>query len=246
MTSSTKWFQAVVGALTAIVTSSFSAAPAAPETKPPVVFNTLSLNSTVSDIYYDLGNRQIKVSAGPTALSTIYKAPDSGSLTFYRLTPPTPPETAPTKVPLASVQLGDNGPYLLLMLRKKPGELSVRVIDNSWDSNPLLSSRVINASTRKTAVKVESDMAEIAPGEMHVFPPPGTPSDILELKIATLDENKWNLRILAPQALYPFTRNTFVIKEQTPSLECPAPDSLDIFTIVDATQPPPPPKPGAQ
>lgn len=207
--------------------------------KPPVTFNAVTLHQSIRDLFYDLGHKRIPVAAGPTALSRSYTAPADGSLVLYRLAPPAPPSTEPVKVPVAKLTLGDKGPYLLLFSDFVAGTLQVRVIDNSWETNPPLSSRIINASRRKTAVKLDGGMAELAPGELHTFAPPSKPIDVIDLKIATLDSAQWNLRVLAPQALYPSTRNTFIVKEQLPSLENPNPVDLDIFTIVDASQPPP-------
>lgn len=208
--------------------------------KPSVTFNAVSLHGSIRDLFYDLGRKRIPVAAGPTALSRSYTAPAGGSLVLYRLAPPIPPSTDPVKVPVANLTIGDKGPYLLLLSGSATGPLQVRVLDNSWETHPPLSSRVINASQRKAAVKLDTGLAELAPGELHTFAPPATPSDVIELKIATLDATKWNLRVLTPQALYPRTRNIFILKEQPSSLENPNPVDLDIFTIVDANQPPPP------
>lgn len=207
-----------------------------------VTFNTVTITGSIRDLFYDLGRKRISVAAGPTALSRAYTAPPDGPLALYRLAPPVPPSTEPVKVPVANLTLGDKGPYLLLFSGPVSDTLQVRVIDNSWENNPPLSSRVINASRRKAAVKLDAGTAELSPGEFHTFPPPAKPIDVIDLRIATLDSSRWNLRVLAPQALYPFTRNTFILKEQIPSLENPVPQDLDVFTIVDASQPPPPPK----
>ena len=211
-----------------------------PLPKPRVEFNTLAVAGGVNGLFYDLGKDRISVSAAPTALSPRYIAPETGSLQLYRLGPPTPPAEGPTKIPVANVPLTGPGPCILLFSGALPDRLAVRALDNSWEKNPLYSSRVINAARRRIAVKLDVGAAELAPGEIHVFAPPGKPSDVVDLKIATLDDSGWNLRSLTPQPLYPYTRNTFVIKEQIPTAERPDPVDVDIFTIVDASQPPVP------
>lgn len=215
--------------------------PSAP--KPPVIFNVVTLTGSLRDLFYDLNHKQVAVAAGPTALSFPYTAPEGGSVRFYRLAPPIPPSIEPIKVPMATVSIGNDGPYLMVFSGPLNEHMTVRVLDNSWETNPPLSSRVINASRRKTAIKLDSGMAELTPGEIHIFPPPANPSDVIELKIATLDETQWTLRMLAPQALFPYTRNIFIIKEQVATPENPNPVDLDVFSIVDSSQPPPPPKP---
>lgn len=216
------------------------AAQSPADEKPPIIFKALTLTGEVKGLYYDLDSKRIEIKGGPTGLSFPYTAPDNGSLALYRLQPPVPPATEPVRVPVTTVPVGDKGPYILLLSGPDLNNLNVRLLDNSWDNVPLLGSRVINASRRKSAVKVDANTAEIAPGEVHIFPPPAKPTDVIELKIATLDESRWTLRLLTPQALYPYTRNTFILKEQIPSLENPDPVDLDVFTIVDTSQPPAP------
>lgn len=234
--------RAMAAALLSVSASALFAQSPAPQ-KPPVTFSTVTITGNIRGLFYDIDRKQIPVAAGPTSMGGPYTAPASGVLHLYKLAPPVPPATEPVKVTVANLTLGDEGPYLLLFSGPVSENLQIRVLDNSWEKNPLLSSRVINTSRRKVAVKLDAGTAELAPGELHTFAPPAKPIDVIELKIATLDASNWNLRILTPQALYPYTRNTFILKEQIPSLENPTPEDLDIFSIVDASQPPPAPKP---
>lgn len=209
-----------------------------PSPKPRVEFTTLAVAGGVTGVFYDLGRERIAVSADPTALSRRYLAPETGSVQLYRLGPPVPPAEGPAKVPVASLSLTGKGPYILLFSGSSPDRLAVRALDNSWENNPLSSSRVINGARRRLAVKLDIGAAELAPGEIHVFAPPAKPSDVVDLKIATLDGAGWNLRSLTPQPLYPYTRNIFIIKEQIPTTTRPDPLDIDIFTIVDASPAP--------
>ncbi len=210
-----------------------------PHDKPaPILFTTLSLDGTLDGLHYDLGPRTVRLSANASYLSSPYQAPDDGRLRIYRHASATPGGKAPDKITVATIELPGPGPYLLLLRPGDAGTLNVRLVDNSWRENPPLSSRVINASARQTAVLVGTGMAEIAPGQLHTFSGPSAYTDVIDFKVATYENDAWTIRVLTPQALYPGTRNIFIIKDQSPSRERPDPKDLDVFKIVDTSQPP--------
>lgn len=206
------------------------------DTPIPVLFSTLSVENDIRGLFYDIGTNTIPVTANSNYLSSPYKAPPSGHVKLYRLKP-SGKNMEPEKVTVAELDLTSDGPFLVLF-RGRGENLHCDVLDNSWKANPLMSSRVINASKRKTAVQVGQSLAELEPGELHSYPAPEQLTDIVDFKVATQEDGKWTLRVLSPQAIYPGTRNIFVLKEQPPTLDRPQPKDLDVFRVIDATQPP--------
>lgn len=209
-----------------------------PSAEKPVIFHTLSIKGDIQGLYYDLGKKSILLTAGPTSLSQPYTSPAGGILKVYRLGPPDDSSgSEPTRIPVAEANIGKEGPYIVLFSGINDGPLQMRVIDDSWKVHPLGSSRVLNVSVRNTAVLLDKDTAELRTGQLHLFPPHAD-KDVVEFKVATYEDDQWIIRVLTPQAIYPNTRNTFIIKDQTPSRENPNPMGLDVFNIIDTNQPP--------
>lgn len=191
---------------------------------PPVLFRTQALSHAVNGIFYDNDKgRQVPVMAATGNLSAAYVCPVDGRVAFYREEPPVPPETKPGKVPVAEVQLGKGGPWLLLMTPVKAGginmaRMDVLVVNDSWEVHPVHTVRVFNFMKRRAraAVKIGGETVELAVGESHIFPYAANDNESW-MHVAALEEDGWVLRSSGPRATIAQTRSTVILSDAPPT-----------------------------
>jgi hypothetical protein len=235
-------FLAVAGTLFPIV----GRAQPAPVEPLPVKFRTLAIGNTVplAGLRYDYNRKPISILVGDTEPSSPYNASPSGLITFYRESPPVPPETKPRRIPVAEAQLGNDPMYwIVLVARIQSGVTTVTplVINESWDAHPHETVRVLNFSKRKVAVKLGETAVEMAPSESHIFPYPSGDSEIVTLQTATNDAGQWVLRMNSPQGIIHGTRASIVISDVEPSQWDPHPEGINVINMIDTMTPPPKP-----
>ncbi|HSH96366.1 MAG TPA: hypothetical protein VK968_19620 [Roseimicrobium sp.] len=215
-----------------------------PNSAVPVTFSTLALGRSISDLFYEDQGKPRPLQAQTGGLSQPYQRPKNGKLSIFRLAPPTPPATDPTRVPVASALLGNEGPYLVLLTtagedEAQPGSVTAEVLDDSWATHPLRTFRVINFSKRTTAVQLANANQVIPSRQAHVFPLQGEAYDF-DFKVAALENDGWILRVVSPQSIIPRTRATVIIADPIPTPLDPHPVDLNVFTFYDSSQPPKP------
>jgi len=217
-------------------------AQTSPDGLAPVTFSTLALGRSITDLFYEDQGKPRPLHAYAGGLSSPYQKPKNGKLSIFRLVPPTPPETEPKRVPVASALLGNEGPYLVLLTTAdenapQPGSVTAEVLDDSWATHPPMTFRVINFSKRNTAVQLANTNQIIPSRKSHIFPLQGKEYDF-DFKVAALEGNGWVLRIISPQSIIPRTRATVVISDPIPTPLDPHPVDLNVFTFYDSNQPP--------
>lgn len=204
----------------------------------PVTFRVLAVTNPITGLFYDLEKTKIELSASPGMLSSIYTRPSNGRLSIYRIVEYPDKSRPPQRVVVAEATIEDGGPHLVLLnLLDDGGRLQISVLDDSWTAHPENMIRVLNLSKRLTAVQLGRLHKEIAPGRSEFFPKEGRTS-VVKLKAASLEDGAWTLRTQLPQAIYPYCRQTFLIQDSNPSPENPVPMEINIYNIVDTTQPP--------
>lgn len=208
-----------------------------PAQKPtPVLFQTLALGRTVNGLFYELKGKAVPIQANTTTLSNLYETNADRSVAIFRLVPQPDPQIPPKRVPVATLKLGENHPYLLLFTgSSNPNDIVVRPIEDSWEIHPAGTFRVINHSRRGAAVRLGSENRVIASGESFVFATAGQGQDF-DFKLASWEEGTWVLRAQAPQSIIPRTRATIIISDPAPSPQDPNPTDLNFVTVFDGKQ----------
>jgi hypothetical protein len=215
-----------------------------------VLFRTLAVgnDAAFSGLFYDYKGKPVALNAGSNNLSTLLPSPPNGRLSLYRQTPPPAPGEPPGKVPVTEVLIGKEGPYLILLastpntippLNRKVIPL---VVDESVETHPLLAIRLFNFSKRRIAVQINSDAAELATADSHIFtPPPVTP--MIPFKVATQESSAWELRLSSQTPIIEQTRSIVVITDIEPTPERPNPVDIMTTTVFDDRPPPAKAKP---
>lgn len=215
-----------------------SEARAQPAPKPPVVFRLLALGETVSDVFYDLKAGPVSVLAGNSGFSSPYVAPEGGRVVFYRVLPPEKPELKPRQVPVAEIQIGEGGPYLVLMIvDPEAGTISTKVVDDSWAVHPVKTVRIFNFSRRLAMVKLGESVVELPTTQSHIFPYPD--GNQVWLQAATKENETWVLRVGGPQVTLPKARSTVVLIDQPPSIERKNPFAVLVRNFIEFEPTPP-------
>jgi hypothetical protein len=215
---------------------------AEPEAEPPpVTFRTLALGlESMSNVFYDLApGRPVSVAAANSGFSAPYVAPKSGLISIYRLIPPVPPETKPQRMPVAEARVGKGGPWLLLMVPslENPGQVGVRVVDDSWEVHPVTTMRIFNFSKRKAGIKIDENTFELPSGESQIVKYPPN-SDQVWLRAAMMDEQGWVVRVSGPQATIPKTRSTIILADGRPERDNPGTRGVTTSNLVDVAPAP--------
>lgn len=231
------------------------AQPTATDAKPPVTFRTFAVGDSLSALFYDDRGKPVAVSAG-NLFSHPYTAPEGGRLALYRLIPNADPQKPPHRVPVATVTLGDAGPYFVFLTAiHNPADpprprVEALVIDDSWEQHPEETIRVVNFSRVRVAVKIGDILSELASAEHRLFPYPMGEERKIRVQAAALTPDEgWVSRISGLKQFKRGARSTFVITDQMPPLREgpssrpvePIPGLLTLRNLIDTT--PPPPKP---
>lgn len=205
--------------------------------KPPVVFRTLALGAPVSGVFYDVKGAPIPVTAGGSGISSPYVAPEGGLVALYRLQPAEKAGEKPYRVPVAAIRIGEGGPYLVLMIVAENGDISAKVIEDSWTIHPVKTVRVFNFSRRRAMVKLADSIVELPTTESHVFPYPD--GNQVWLQAATKENETWVLRVGGPQAILPKARSTVVLIDQQPSIDRTNPRAVLVRNFIEFEPQPP-------
>jgi hypothetical protein len=213
---------------------------AQPEPKPPVTFRTLALGAPVAGVFYELEGKPVAVGAGSSGFSSSYVAPAAGRVGFYRLVPAERPEEKPRRVPVAEVQVGKGGPYLVLMIvDPETAAISTMLVEDSWETHPVKTARVFNFSRRRAMVKLAEEIVELPTTESHIFPYPD--GNQVWLQAATKENETWVLRVGGPQVTLPKARSTVVLIDQPPSIERRNPYAVLVRNFIEFEPAPPAP-----
>lgn len=213
---------------------------AQPEPKPPVTFRTLALGAAVSGVFYELKGKPIAVTAGSSGFSSPYIVPEGGRVMLYRLLPPEKPEEKSRRVPVGDVQIGEGGPYLVLMIAEpETSQISTMLIEDSWGTHPVKTVRVFNFSRRRAMVKLGEFVVELPTTQSHIFPYPD--GNQVWLQAATKENETWVLRVGGPQVTLPKARSTVVLIDQPVSIERKNPFAVLVRNFIEFEPEPPAP-----
>ena len=209
----------------------------------PVTFRAITVGDSVSALLYELSpGKIIPLSAGSSDLSQPYASPANGLVAFFREAPPEKPGEKAKRIPIAKAQLGNGGPYLVVLSLPPIGgngmSVETTVVDDSWTAHPTKTVRVFNFSKHRAVLQVESENKELATTESHIFPYPAGKGSIL-FKVALMEEQGWVLRANCPQGIIPNTRSTIIITDVAPTKDEPNPTDINIANVFDFSQPPP-------
>jgi len=207
---------------------------------PTSTFRTLSLGTSISDIFYDYNSNPVPISAGSSALSVPYKATVGEPIELYQLIPPPPGSSAaPKRESLASFTLEQEGPHLVLM-HYRPGTkpaLKIESLTDTWLEHPVGTIRVFNFSKRTAMVKVGDQVVTLSPGQSTVFNT--TSQTQVWLQAAVNENSQWTLRASSPQLTLPNSRSTAVLIDKEPSIELPNTNELLIRNYIERQRTPP-------
>lgn len=210
----------------------------------PARFRTIALGQPLPDLFYEIRGKSTPLSLGGGALSRWQDAPPGGTLSFYREEPASEPGKPPVRVTVAAVRFGSGSSHLVVLLSlinpaqpDAPPEVSALAIDDSFSQHPLGTVRAFNFSRRGAALKLDTAVAELQPGESKVVRYPADQST-LWFKVALREEAGWVLRGGSAIALIPGTRSLLVISDSQPASDDPRPTSVDVRNIIDTYQPP--------
>jgi hypothetical protein len=209
-----------------------------PSIPPPkaVLFQTLALGIPVSELFYDLKGKPVQIQAGVAELSRLYETDADRSVSIYRLVPSPDPATPPQRVTLAKLSLSENHPHLLLLTgAAKASDIKVNILEDSWKMHPEKTFRIINHSKRNIAVQLGAEERMISSGQDWVFLSIGAGYDF-DFKMASWEDGRWTLRVLAPQSILPRTRAFIVVSDPFPTPQDPNPVDLNMVTVFDAKQ----------
>lgn len=224
------------------------AQPAVPA-EPSVLFRTLALGEAIDGVFYDLApGKPVAISAARGGFSPPYESPRDGRVQIYRELPPVPPETKPRRVPVAEVQIGKGGPWLLMLVTSsdrrhgEPALMTAIAVDDSWDVHPVKTIRVINylKHRARAAVKIGESAVEVPTGESHIFPYPGGNEESW-VQVAVHEEEGWVMRASEPKATFPKTRSTLILSHAAPSPAEPDPRRVVISSLLEMAPKPPTP-----
>jgi hypothetical protein len=209
------------------------------EASSPRQFRVLAIGDPVplGGLLYDLNGKSVHLHASDVSLSTLYEAPKTDPLVLYREIPPPPPETKPRRVPVLSVDLGSRSPALLVLKATPSGTVTSKVIDDSWDSFPPQTVRVLSFSRRSTAAQIEGNNAELPPLGFHIFPYSSAKPRI-RVKVASLNGGTWKLQFNNSQAVLPGYRINMVVLDFEPTPQDPEPEGVNVLKMIDPLSPP--------
>lgn len=215
---------------------------AQPAPKPPVTFRAIALGVPVSDLFYDLKGESIAVTAGSSGLSSAYVVPPSGRVVFYRVLPPEKPGEKPRHAPVTEVQVGEGGPYLVVMMvNQETSAVAALVVEDSWETHPVKTTRVFNFSRRLAMVKMGESLVELPTTKSHIFTYAEGGQERLQVRfqVATKENENWVLRVGGPQVTLPKTRSTIVLIDQPPSPDRANPVAVLVRNFIEFEPAPP-------
>lgn len=209
--------------------------PTAPQ---PRQFRVLAAGNPVplSGLMYELKGKSVPLYCSDVSLSPVYEAPNADPVLFYREAPPVPPETKPRRIPVASLTLGSHSPSLVI-LKYAQNAVTCRQFDDSWESFPPQTVRVLSLSRRKIATQVEGQNVELAPADSHIFPYSSAKPRI-RVKVASLNEDGWKLQFNNSQAVLPGLRVNMVVADFEPTPDDPDPEGINVLKMIDPVRPP--------
>lgn len=215
-----------------------------------VLFRALAVgnDAAFSGLFYDYKGTRVALPAGSSRLSTLFPSPPGGRLSLYRQTPPPSPGEPPGKTPVAEALIGKEGPYLLLLTSTPDNAAPLArkvmplVVDEAVEIHPVRAIRLFNFSRRKIAAQINSDSVELAPAGSHVFTP-SSEGAMIPFKIATWENETWELRLSSQTPLIDPTRSLMIITDVEPTPEMPNPVDVLAVTVFDDRPPPAKPKP---
>lgn len=212
-----------------------------------LTFRTLAVRRASPKLFYNDGEKEVRLHAGDTALSNAYTAPPSGKIEIYCYVPAKDHKLPPVKVTLAEAQLSNTSDNILLILtnsnsdeaNKGAPSIETRMVDASLEAHPLNTARVFNFSKRDAAAKIEDEFAQINSGKDHLFKFPE--DNKMWVKIAAYEgsDEGWIMRNGGPKAVFPNTRSIIVLSDAYPSREDPEGKRITLRNIVDRHPPVP-------
>lgn len=215
--------------------------------EPPVLFRTLALGESIDGVFYDVRpGKKVALSATRGGFSATYESPAGGSVQIYREFPPVPPETEPRRVPVAEAQLGNGGPWLLMLVTSpdsrsaENSRIQAIAVDDSWDVHPVKTIRVINylKKSARAAVKIGGAAEEVPAGKSHIFSYPGEREESW-VQVAVFEQEGWIMRASEPHATFPRTRSTLILSHAPPSPAEPDPRGVVISSLIEIAPKPP-------
>ncbi|MET0263962.1 MAG: hypothetical protein ABW223_13750 [Rariglobus sp.] len=233
---------ALTGALTGCLFSLFALAAQAQSEPSPATFRTLAISADVPEVFYDLRGKPVQVTAATSGLSMPNEVPAGGRVVFYRLQPAETSEGKPRRITVADVRLSGTGPFLLFMAERPDSpELTVQVVDDSWETHPAETIRLFNFSRRNVVVKIviKDLVVELQTGQDRVLPYGKTGQ--FWFQAATQEPEGWVMRVSAPQVSPPQTRITAILFDQKPTPDRPLTRELDLVKFIDVVPTPPAP-----
>jgi hypothetical protein len=197
--------------LAAALCLAFAVANTASSAEPPApTFKALLLakdQSVIGDLFYDVEKTPVGFFANTQRLSRAYPIPANGTVALYRLAPPVPPATLPTKVPVAEIKLAKGGPWLVLLNATQSAgvttQLQTQVIDASLTAHPQSTVNIYNFCREPMAISVEEDVFTLSHGQSRLLPYPHSPKPSLWLKCAVRKQGDWSLETSSPQTIVP-------------------------------------------
>ncbi|HSI07807.1 MAG TPA: hypothetical protein VK985_04395 [Rariglobus sp.] len=213
-----------------LTAQSISTAPKA------VLFQTLALNAPVSNLFYELKGKPVPIQASTSDLSRLYETDADRKVSIFRLVPSPDPAAPPRRITVATLNLNESHPYLVLLTgSSKPESITANALEDSWQNHPEKTFRIINRSKRKIAVQLGAEEQIIESGQSPVFQSAGSGYDF-DFKMASWEGDHWGLRVQAPQSIIPGTRATIVVSDPTPTPNEANPTGLSMTTVFDDKQ----------
>lgn len=193
--------------------------------------------SVIGDLFYDTEKTQVRFSANTQRLSRAYPIPANGTVALYRLVPPVPPATLPTKAPVAEIKLPKGGPWLVLMSATQSAgvitQLQTQVIDASLTAHPQGTVSIYNFCREPMAISVNEDVFTLNHGQSRLVSYPQSPQPSLWLKCAVRKQGNWSVETSSPQTIVPGnTRALWLLYDQPGTLDNPE-SSVAIRNLVE-------------
>jgi hypothetical protein len=227
--------------LAAALCLAFAVANTASSAEPPApTFKALMLakdQSVIGDLFYDVEKTPVGFFANTQRLSRAYPIPANGTVALYRLAPPVPPATLPTKVPVAEIKLAKGGPWLVLLNATQSAgvttQLQSQVIDASLNAHPAGSVSIYNFCREPMAISVEEDVFTLNHGQSRLVSYPQSPKPSLWLKCAVRKQGNWSLETSSPQTIVPGnTRALWLLYDLPGTIDNPE-NSVAIRNLVE-------------
>lgn len=189
-------------------------------------FRVLSM-AEVETLLFDVDKEPKYLTANVGKMSSLYPAPKSGDVVFYKESPNPDPKLPPIKTPLAKAHLptGSIGPFIILIIPNSEGSIlkfSTVVLDHSLEKFPANTYRVYNYSKRQLAVRLADIDLLLNTTESSSVPYPD--SNKAWLKVAANDQDEgWLLVRSSPQSVSANTRTTIFLVDLKPTPRSPNP-----------------------